>query len=324
MSHAHVLMFLSIMTIACISSYARSTQSRACLPFDDKKATLDAGFCQWTFSLPDKITDRNCTHIYDIVRSDSDNGEVCRLRRFEASEARTCLAGKHVVFIGDSVSRHQFESLIIWLQTGKHAEPQRRNPTPFLHEFSNQAANANGCGQYSVRCDYDRYHDDTSRKVDNRYFRYADLDINVTAFGLYAFAYGHSPVGWFPPSVPTNQHAFEWERGGMTHIAAAIKKWFGQVDVIVANVGIWALEALVPTMWESQSHYMTGPLDKVLDELKMLMPLSKQVCTRCCCPEFRSSFQQSGFVVVPDPDLGNVNKNSDSSRTKKDDSVAIS
>jgi hypothetical protein len=101
--------------------------------------------------------------------------------------------------------------------------------------------------------------------------------------------------------VPTNQHAFEWERGGMTHIAAAIKKWFGQVDVIVANVGIWALEELVPTMWESQSHYMTGPLDKVLDELRMLMPLSKQVCTRCCCPEFRSSFQHSVLLLFQTP-----------------------
>jgi GDSL/SGNH-like Acyl-Esterase family found in Pmr5 and Cas1p len=276
MSAALVWVLISIASSAGGLAHAENTRQTRCLPFDDKKATLDTGF--WTFSMPGKITDRNCTHTYDVVQNVSSDSEGCSLHRFEASEARSCLSGKHVVFIGDSVSRHQFESLIIWLQTGKHAVPQRRNPTPFLHEFAVGTGNSNGCGQYSVRCDYDRVETDLTLKVDNRYFRLADFDINVTAFGLYAFAYGHSPVGWFPPDVPFHQPNFEWQRGGMPHIAAAIKKWFGQVDVIIANVGIWALEDLVPTMWESQAHYMTGPMEKVLDELNMLTPLSREVC----------------------------------------------
>ncbi|EFN58654.1 hypothetical protein CHLNCDRAFT_140917 [Chlorella variabilis] len=42
----------------------------------------------------------------------------CRLRRFTAEEARTCLAGRPVVFVGDSLSRYSFLSLAAFLHNG--------------------------------------------------------------------------------------------------------------------------------------------------------------------------------------------------------------
>jgi GDSL/SGNH-like Acyl-Esterase family found in Pmr5 and Cas1p len=254
------------------------TSGRPCLPFDQTKATLDSGF--WTFSLPHNISSPLCSHHYHVASNDSSAAaeDGCKLRRFTAEGGRKCLSGKHVVFIGDSVSRHQFESLVIWMETGEHANPISHNPTPHSAAFSKQARNANGCGHPRVRCDYDDGRKNSTVKTDNRYYFNPEFNFNLSMFSVFSTSNGHSPVGWFPPDVPFHQPNFEWQRGGMPHIAAAIKKWFGQVDVIIANVGIWALEDLVPTMWESQAHYMTGPMEKVLDELNMLTPLSREVC----------------------------------------------
>ena len=45
--------------------------------------------------------------------------QTCKLKRFTATEARTCLAGKHMLFIGDSVTRYQYLSLANFIEHGK-------------------------------------------------------------------------------------------------------------------------------------------------------------------------------------------------------------
>ena len=37
---------------------------------------------------------------------------ACRLRRLDAQEARSCLAGRHIAFVGDSVSRREDASVV--------------------------------------------------------------------------------------------------------------------------------------------------------------------------------------------------------------------
>jgi hypothetical protein len=44
---------------------------------------------------------------------------TCRLKRFTAFEARKCLAGHHMLMIGDSVSRYQFIVLVYFLEHGR-------------------------------------------------------------------------------------------------------------------------------------------------------------------------------------------------------------
>ena len=57
-----------------------------------------------------------------VLRSDGSREislpRTCRLKRYVSSESRRCLAGKRVVFIGDSVTRYQVLSLAYFLETG--------------------------------------------------------------------------------------------------------------------------------------------------------------------------------------------------------------
>jgi hypothetical protein len=45
--------------------------------------------------------------------------ETCRIKRFSSEEAGTCLAGKHLLLIGDSVSRYQYLSLAYFIEHGQ-------------------------------------------------------------------------------------------------------------------------------------------------------------------------------------------------------------
>jgi hypothetical protein len=59
----------------------------------------------------------------------------CRLRRFTGDEARKCLSGRHVAFVGDSVTRYQYISLAFFLskkvcgQTGRQSDRQADRQT---------------------------------------------------------------------------------------------------------------------------------------------------------------------------------------------------
>ena len=46
--------------------------------------------------------------------------DMCRMRRYSSSEARTCLKDRHVMFVGDSLSRYQYLSLAHLLERGTY------------------------------------------------------------------------------------------------------------------------------------------------------------------------------------------------------------
>lgn len=52
---------------------------------------------------------------------------LCRLHRYTSQEAKQCLAGKHVNFLGDSLSRYQYMSLVWFLHKGSYP-PHFRKP----------------------------------------------------------------------------------------------------------------------------------------------------------------------------------------------------
>jgi hypothetical protein len=59
--------------------------------------------------------------------------EICRLKRYTAQEANTCLANKHVSMIGDSITRYQYLSLAYLLEHGQF-------PPRFARTSSKKAA----------------------------------------------------------------------------------------------------------------------------------------------------------------------------------------
>ena len=75
------------------------------------------------------------------------------------ASARKCLAGKHVLLIGDSITRYMFLSLVIWLQTGEWAPrmaQDSQHPSPlFEGDFGSWFDLFKSCEAYvgdSVRC----------------------------------------------------------------------------------------------------------------------------------------------------------------------------
>ena len=48
--------------------------------------------------------------------------ETCRIRRLSAEAARSCLSGKHIAFIGDSVTRYEYLSLVHFLSKKQYME----------------------------------------------------------------------------------------------------------------------------------------------------------------------------------------------------------
>ena len=48
--------------------------------------------------------------------------DMCRLRRHSAEAARSCLSGKHIAFIGDSVTRYEYLSLVYFLSKKQYME----------------------------------------------------------------------------------------------------------------------------------------------------------------------------------------------------------
>lgn len=47
----------------------------------------------------------------------------CRLRRLTSEQAAKCLAGKRIAFLGDSVTRYQYTSLLHFLAAGRYQHP---------------------------------------------------------------------------------------------------------------------------------------------------------------------------------------------------------
>lgn len=62
----------------------------------------------------------------------------CTLRRLSADAARQCLTGRHVAFVGDSVSRYQYLQLAVFLTSKRHIARYHEADVPSLvnwHEW---------------------------------------------------------------------------------------------------------------------------------------------------------------------------------------------
>lgn len=109
-----------------------------------------------------------------------------------------------------------------------------------------------------------------------RYYRNTELDINISTIGIYAFGFGHGPVGWAPPGTPFSPE-FEWSFSTLTGIARGIKKWFGTVDALQVNVGVWGNPMIRPTTYEVLKHFTKGDVEAAKDELREMQGAVKEV-----------------------------------------------
>lgn len=273
------LLLLARLGLVAAVGVSGSPPPSPCLPFDPFAADLQRG--HWKFSKPKHWREENCTREFLVDRTPSFmsppgcSERAPALRRFAADEVRGCLHNKHLLFIGDSVTRHQFESLIVLLETNSPAKGVSSNPTPHSALFRN-STNYNGCGE-RMRCETNRNANNHTALMENRYYFHPRHNITITMLGLYAYAFGHAPVGWRPASVPFSEE-YEWSEAGIPTLAGVIRQWFGAVDVLQVNAGIWGLPAVMKRTWRSVSQYTAGPWQKARDELARLTPLVRQVC----------------------------------------------
>lgn len=137
---------------------------------------------KWTFSSNNV---QNATTIRAFHGSDATHPQ-CVLTPISAEEARQCLTDRHIVFIGDSITRYQGQSLMAFLHTGVWPPPHLKMP---VSRFSPELE----CGTPGIplRCDHWR-HDD--RIIDNLY--YSEAGVNITVLGYYDVARGHAPIGF--------------------------------------------------------------------------------------------------------------------------------
>lgn len=127
----------------------------------------------------------------------------CEIRRVGVDEARSCMRDKHIVFLGDSLLRQQFSSLIIFLETGAPAV-RFINATPGIVVqdaepallFPPLSTHRSGCGTSFLRCDGPGPFFDPSRNGEecNRYYFNPKHNLNVSLLGYYAAGCGRQPV----------------------------------------------------------------------------------------------------------------------------------
>jgi hypothetical protein len=159
--------------------------------FDFHEATLRHG--KWHVS-HSNFTHENTTRWYE---GGDKRVKQCTFQRVSADQARECLHGKHIVLIGDSITRYMFDSLSVFVAYGENPDPTSFHP--WDHPVS-LWAEEHGCRAlktHIVRCDRFRWQKKLlSTLVDNRYLHVHGM--NLSLFGYYNVARGHAPIGFFP------------------------------------------------------------------------------------------------------------------------------
>jgi hypothetical protein len=79
------------------------------------------------------ITRENSTWLMRKDRSMEYRPHSCRLKRFNVGEAKVCLNRQHLLFIGDSLSRFQYLSLIYFIEHGRWLSRFRMDPNCTHH-----------------------------------------------------------------------------------------------------------------------------------------------------------------------------------------------
>lgn len=149
-----------------------SPPSHSCLQYSgwgpNTTSGLDNGY--WYYSKPN-VSEPDCVREFRV-----DNG-ACSVHRFTHAEAISCLAGKHIVYIGDSLSRYLFQALYVWLESGSPPDPLNAIEPHQTNAWIMEHHGFGGCGG-SLRCD--RVGEKT---LDNMYYYNAEHNLNVTYVG---------------------------------------------------------------------------------------------------------------------------------------------
>ena len=240
--------------------------------------------CYWNLTFSE-LTDVESLRTFECVGAPGFDD----FRRIEVEAARQCLRNKHIVLIGDSHTRFQFDALIVFLETGKHQSPLLRS---FGNRLSLMMPPLDAAGQSAVmRQEFYMAYNYPNGTYKNgthacqKYYHNPALGLTVSLLGLYGFSYGHGPVGWpdgMASHVPFGAKA--WGPGGPQELVSVISQHFGQVDEIVINVGQWKYWPSPRTgEWIKKYRSSTArpvtdeAISAIMDKLKHFSPLVKKV-----------------------------------------------
>jgi hypothetical protein len=216
----------------------------------------------WTFS-DGNITSQTCQRRFHV----SSRGATSH--RYTPAEAHQCLAGKHVVFVGDSTIREQMKALAIFLQTGE--EPVSFKFTP-LSVYGSRHPDM-PAGHASMREIDERSNPVTM--LNNAYYHNAKFDINVTLLSVFAYGCGRSPVGWLPPGQRGfDMSRYAWADASLGDMSRIIRQYFGQVDELVMNAGRWSFHTKVG---EWMRNITSGNVEDVMAEFREFEAVMKTV-----------------------------------------------
>ena len=192
-------------------------------------------------------------------------------------DAKRCLRGKHALFFGDSLTRHQFEALVIWLHTGTRAIPTGTDPrprTPLLSVGHKTVHDAYGCDKI-MRCEV--VPGDRDLRL-NMYYHDAEYDFNVTMLGVYYVSNAGGPLGWLPNLTAAFNASWGWRELPMEDVPAALAQWTPfKFDHAVLNAGLWAHRSA----WLAP--YVHGPIEDAVARLQPWERVMKQVRNASCC-----------------------------------------
>lgn len=203
----------------------------------------------------------------------------CELHRYTSSEAKRCLAGKHLVLVGDSLMRYQYLSLVHLLHKGNYPDPglplrQFRKGDEFpnvcqekdyedLHGWLDRANLSRLSGWPAFMIHTSQYFDGHERcdcfrstiedTVENRYFKDPSSGIALSYFTkTYLPMHGHwpKPRGSPPPGVLTPEAYQDIGRANVTWNASnadfvntilpLVEEVQGPVHAVLWNQGLWS------------------------------------------------------------------------------------
>ena len=215
------------------------------LPFDEFSASLvNSSRTAWLYNTPD-VREPSFYRQFTVY------DDRCSIRRITHAEALKCLRNRHLFFVGDSLLRYQYLSLVTFLHTGRYPCQMGGNATHPSQvwegehgNFRNFFVNTNALFGGAERCDCYRGGGNTS---ENRYYYDADNNINVSMIYYWRLAQGRNPVRWTNSGVLNNDTYGELGQrdwyGGFRSIASLIGRQIGAVDELVLNTGWWKVPA---------------------------------------------------------------------------------
>jgi hypothetical protein len=174
--------------------------------------------------------------------------------------ARSCLRGRSLAFVGDSVTRYQFMNLLYFVSTGSWYSPVPTNENErqwnnWTAYYQQSAARHSSSTAHDI-CDcYREPIVNEGKSIDNRYFHDSVADVSLAYVQMWGFRHVHGhDQEWLnatcdtPPCKQSGCHAghcssdvepyhwMAWSPGGVIDwIAHSVAP-----DTIVINSGLWA------------------------------------------------------------------------------------